>query len=102
MRRRPGSDAIQADRSEVPRAFLVYAENGMRLVYAGEDEQAFSESCARLSATSVGVISGYQFVGRQRYELRAYFDYEPSQAFLASRSRGQLFDFSWRRLREPD
>lgn len=81
--------------------FLVYGDNGMRLAYAGEDARACEAACARLAAEAAGVVTGFQFVGRQRYELRAYFDSEPPPEFVARRSRGQLFDFAWHALPPP-
>ncbi len=77
------------------RTYLVYGENGMRLVYGGDDAAAFAQACAELSARSAGHISGYQFVGRERFELRAFFDPEPSEAFIAARFKRDLFDFAW-------
>jgi hypothetical protein len=82
--------------------YLVYGDNGMRLAYAGEDAGACEEVCARLAAGAAGLVSGFQFVGRQRYELRAYFDRPPGTDFIMRRSRGQLFDFSWHALGADD
>jgi hypothetical protein len=77
------------------RTYLVYADNGMRLVYAGDDAQANGRACDELASSSAGHIYGFQFVGRQRYELRAFFDEVPSDAFLAARFKRDLFDFTW-------
>ena len=78
--------------------YLVYGENGMRLIYAGDDPDACEAACARLAAGAAGMVTGFQFVGRQRYELRAYFDRQPEPEFIVRRSRGQLFDFAWHPL----
>ncbi|HEY7295553.1 MAG TPA: hypothetical protein VH916_10950 [Dehalococcoidia bacterium] len=75
--------------------YLVYGENGARLFYAGEDGAAREAVCSELEARSAGYVSGYQFVGRQRYELRCYLDAPPSDRFLALRARRELFDFGW-------
>ncbi len=77
------------------RTYLVYDDNGMRLVYAGDDLAARDRVCAELSARSSGYVSGYQFVGRERFELRAFFKPAPSDAFLAVRFKRDLFDFAW-------
>lgn len=77
------------------RSYLAYGDNGMRLVYAGDDLEAWETACAELAHHAAGHISGYQFVGRQRYDLRAYFDSEPPAAFLSARKKGELFDFGW-------
>lgn len=79
----------------VAKSYLVYGENGMRLLYAGDDAEAWAMACAGLDARSAGYVSGYQFVGRMRYDLRCYFDYTPSERFLAQRARRDLFDFAW-------
>src|SRR5947209_7664732 len=77
------------------RIYLVYADNGMKLVYAGDDRSACEQVCSSLARTAAGHVSGFQFVGRQRYELRAYFDAAPPDSFLATRLKGELFDFAW-------
>lgn len=78
--------------------YLVYGDDGMRLVYAGEDRAACDAACAQLAAGAAGLVTGFQFVGRQRYELRAFFDRQPTSDFMLRRSRGQLFDFAWHPL----
>jgi len=75
--------------------YLVYGENGARLLYTGDDAAAQQAVCERLAAQSAGYVAGYQFVGRQRYELRCYLDAPPSERFMALRSRRELFDFGW-------
>ena len=75
--------------------YLIYRDNGMRLVYAGDDAEVSATICAELASGSVGHFSGYQFVGRQRYELRCFFDSEPAVGFFAARNKRDLFDFSW-------
>ena len=85
----------------VAKSYLVYGENGMRLLYAGDDAEAWAAACAGLDASSAGYVAGYQFVGRQRFDLRCYFDRPPSERFLALRARRDLFDFAWFGF-EPD
>jgi len=75
--------------------YLVYGENGARLLYSGEDVEAQRAVCERLAVQAAGYVAGYQFVGRQRYELRCYLDTPPSERFMALRSRRELFDFGW-------
>ncbi|HZU76833.1 MAG TPA: hypothetical protein VFA70_08725 [Dehalococcoidia bacterium] len=85
----------QSAANEAQRAYLVYADNGARLVYSGADPHECEEVCRQLAARSAGHVSGYQFVGRQRFDVRAYFDQEPSALFMALRKRRDLFDFAW-------
>ncbi len=77
------------------RTYLVYDDNGLRLVYAGDDLDVCERVCTELAARSAGYVSGYQFVGRERIELRAFFEPAPSEAFLAVRLKRDLFDFAW-------
>src|SRR5207248_2564925 len=75
--------------------YLVYGENGARLLYEGADEAVHRAICEALAAHSAGYVAGYQFVGRQRYEVRCYLDAPPSPQFIALRTRRDLFDFGW-------
>lgn len=76
--------------------YLLYTENGARLAYSGEDVTEARRICAELAAGSAGYLGGYQFVGKQRIEIRAFFAQPPSERFVQTRSRGELFDFGWR------
>lgn len=80
--------------------YLVYGENGARLLYSGEDAEAQRAACDRVAAHAAGYVSGYQFVGRQRYEIRCYLDAPPSERFMALRTRRELFDFGWHPIDE--
>ncbi len=95
-----GAAADNDLRAGAGRTYLVYGDNGMRLVYAGDDPAALRRACDELALTAAGHVYGYQFVGRERYELRAFFDEVPSEAFLAVRFKRDLFDFAWN-PREP-
>jgi len=75
--------------------YLVYGENGATLLYAGDDAEACSAVCSRLAREAAGHVKGYQFVGKQRYEVLAYFDAVPAESFLAARRKRDLFDFGW-------
>lgn len=75
--------------------YLVYTDDGMQLAYSGDDAAVFEEVCQRLSAVTTGHVQGYQFVGRQRVDVWAFFDAVPSDSFLAARARRDLFDFGW-------
>lgn len=75
--------------------YLVYGENGALLVYSGRDIDEARRACDDLARVSAGYLSGYQFVGPQRVEVRAFFAETPSERFIAARSRGELFDFGW-------
>jgi hypothetical protein len=81
-----------------PTLYLVYADDGMRLVYSGEDSPALHAACDGLAPGAAGYLSGYQFVGRRRVVLRAYFAAPPSAAFIAGRDRRDLFDLDWHEL----
>lgn len=82
--------------------YLVYGENGARLLYSGQDGEAQRAVCAQVAAHAAGFVAGYQFVGRQRYELRCYLDAPPSERFMALRSRRELFDFGWHPIGEGE
>ncbi|MHB8574860.1 MAG: hypothetical protein ACYDCQ_05955 [Dehalococcoidia bacterium] len=84
------------------RTYLVYGDNGMRLVYEGDDPAGCEAACRTLAATAAGYVSGYQFVGSQRFELRCYFDSVPAAAFVALRTRRDLFDFGWHADGHPE
>jgi hypothetical protein len=84
-----------------PTFYLVYADGGMKLAYSGEDRAAAEQVSAVLERESAGYVSGYQFVGRRRVELRAYLAGVPSEAFMAARTRRDLFDFAWHDAARP-
>lgn len=78
--------------------YLVYGDGGARLAYSGGGVDEARRACDELAASTAGYLSGYQFVGRQRVEVRAFFPEPPSERFIAARSRGELFDFGWHAL----
>ena len=75
--------------------YLVYADNGARLIYSGEEIDEARRVCADLARENAGYLGGYQFVGRQRVEVRAFFAETPPERFVQTRSKGELFDFGW-------
>lgn len=75
--------------------FLVYAEDGARLVYAGDDPTAYERCCAALASEYAGSLLGRRRVGPEQWVVRAFFREEPSSTFIARRRESFPYGLTW-------
>ena len=76
--------------------YLLYADDGARLVYAGTDAGACERHCRELAVTHAGALRGTRAVGRaQQWDVRAFFHAPPPPDFIAQRRHFYRFRLDW-------
>ncbi len=75
--------------------FLVYAEDGARLVYAGDDPAEYERRCAALAAGYAGSLVGRRRVGPEQWVVRAFFREQPAATFIARRRENFPYGLTW-------
>ncbi len=75
--------------------YLLYAEDGVRLDYAGGDSEEFERRSCLLSAGHAGALTGRRRVGPERWHVRAFFRARPTDDFIARRRHAFPFGFGW-------
>jgi hypothetical protein len=76
--------------------YLVYAEDGATLVYAGEDAAVAEAHCRALAAHYAGSLIGRRNVGPvETWVVRCFFRAEPSATFIAQRRANFRFSLTW-------
>ena len=71
-----------------PGFYLLYADDGATLVYAGPDAAEYERRCRELARRHAGSIVGRRQAGRaELWLVRAFFRAQPSTAFVAGRRR---------------
>ena len=84
------------DRVSVATIYLLYADDGATLVYAGEDEDTCGRHRATLEAEYAGSLVGRRAVGpTEQWVVRSYFRTEPSPTFIAQRRGNFRFHLVW-------
>lgn len=76
-------------------AFLLYADDGARLVYAGHDRDQYERHCRALTEHHAGSLTGRRPVGKEQWLVRSYFVAEPPASFIASRRGYYQFKLTW-------
>ena len=75
--------------------YLLYADDGARLVYAGTDADEFERRSRELAAGHAGALTGRRRAGRgEQWLVRAYFRTPPTREFIAQRRRFP-HDLTW-------
>ena len=75
--------------------YLLYADDGARFVYAGEDEHEYKRQAAALAAESAGSLVGRRRVGSEEWIVSAFFRAQPPAAFIARRRDGFPYGLTW-------
>lgn len=75
--------------------FLVYAEDGARLAYAGENPVEYERCCAALATGHAGSLVGRRRVGPEQWVVRAFFREPPPPAFIARRRENFPYGLTW-------
>ena len=76
--------------------YLVYGENGRLLLYSGQDEAEYERHCREQADRHGGSVFGRRSVGpRETWVVRAYFDQQPADSFVAQRRGNFRFDLRW-------
>ena len=79
--------------------YLVYDQDGGRLVYSGTDEAAYHAARERLAAEHAGALVGQCMMGRERWVMACYFRVAPSPEMVRRRREGGLLGLSWEAAR---
>ncbi|MBI2761449.1 MAG: hypothetical protein HYX51_08500 [Chloroflexi bacterium] len=84
------------DRVSVATVYLLYADDGATLVYAGEDADTCDQHRAALEAEYAGSLIGRRAVGpTEQWVVRSYFRTEPPPTFIAQRRGNFRFHLAW-------
>lgn len=68
--------------------YLLYAEDGATLIYAGTDAEEYQRLCRELACRYAGSLVGRRMAGRaEQWEVRSFFRAQPSPRFIADRRR---------------
>lgn len=81
---------------ELYRLYLLYADDGATLTYAGPDADEYCRLSAELASRHVGSLTGTRPVGRaQEWEVRCFLRAEPAADFIAQRRHFFRFRLDW-------
>jgi hypothetical protein len=76
--------------------YLLYAEDGATLIYAGPDAAEYERRCRQLAVEYAGSLKGTRSAGRhQQWEVRAYFRARPPRDFVERRRQLFRFRLDW-------
>lgn len=76
--------------------YLLYADDGATLIYAGQDAETYARHCRELATTHAGALRGTRAVGRsQQWDVRAFFRTPPPPDFIALRRHFYRFRLDW-------
>jgi hypothetical protein len=92
---RPATLAVTLEGVSEGTLFLVYAEDGARLVYAGDDPAEYERRCAALAAGYAGSLVGRRRVGPEQWVVRTFFREPPTPAFIARRRESFPYGLTW-------
>ncbi len=68
--------------------YLLYADDGATLVYAGPDAEEYERRCRELEQQYAGSVVGRRQAGRaEQWLVRAFFRAQPAPSFIAQRRR---------------
>ena len=81
---------------ETQTVYLVYADDGASLLYAGTDVETYHRLSAELGRTHAGSLIGRRRTGRvEQWVVRSFFRAQPSPAFIAGRRQGFPYGLVW-------
>jgi len=92
---RPATLAVTLEGVSEGTLFLVYAEDGARLVYAGDDPAEYERRGAGRAASDAGARGGRGRVGREQGVVRPVFREPPTPAFIARRRESFPYGLTW-------
>ena len=75
--------------------FLLYADGGARLLYAGADEAEYHRLCHEAAAEHAGALVGRRRTGPEYWEVRCYFASRPDDHFIAQRRHAFPYGLGW-------
>lgn len=76
--------------------YLLYADDGATLVYAGTDAAEFERRAAALTERHAGSLTGRRSVGvGEEWTVRAFFRERPPQRFIDARKGFFRFRLDW-------
>ena len=76
--------------------YLLYAEDGATLVYAGVDTEEYEQRRRELEPRYAGSLLGRRRTGRsEQWVVRCYFRAEPPPSFIAHRRQSFPYGLAW-------